>query len=70
MKRFFFRHSTLCMHDFVSGASHSIGFLNRPPFFYRKSTEAFNVFNRVRLGTGSTSLQAQNFGVLTVMAIR
>jgi hypothetical protein len=27
--------------------------------------EAFNVFNRVRFGTGSTSLQAQNFGVLT-----
>lgn len=27
--------------------------------------EAFNVFNRVRFGTGSTSIQAQNFGVLT-----
>jgi len=27
--------------------------------------EAFNVFNRVRFGTGSTQLQAQTFGVLT-----
>ena len=27
--------------------------------------EAFNVFNRVRFGTGSTSLQDQNFGRLT-----
>ena len=27
--------------------------------------EAFNVFNRVRFGTGSTSLQSQTFGVLT-----
>ncbi len=27
--------------------------------------EAFNVFNRVRFGTGSTSLQAQTFGQLT-----
>ncbi len=27
--------------------------------------EAFNVFNRVRFGTGSTSLQDQNFGHLT-----
>jgi hypothetical protein len=27
--------------------------------------EAFNVFNRVRFGTGSTQLQSQTFGVLT-----
>ena len=27
--------------------------------------EAFNVFNRVRFGTGSTQLQSQSFGVLT-----
>jgi hypothetical protein len=27
--------------------------------------EAFNVFNRVRFGTGSTTLQDQNFGHLT-----
>ena len=27
--------------------------------------EAFNVFNRVRFGTGSTILQNQQFGVLT-----
>ena len=27
--------------------------------------EAFNVFNRVRFGTGSTQLQNQAFGVLT-----
>jgi hypothetical protein len=27
--------------------------------------EAFNVINRVRFGAGSTSLEAQNFGVLT-----
>jgi hypothetical protein len=27
--------------------------------------EAFNVFNRVRFGTGSTTLQSQSFGVLT-----
>ena len=27
--------------------------------------EAFNVFNRVRFDTGSTSLQQQNFGRLT-----
>jgi hypothetical protein len=27
--------------------------------------EAFNIFNRVRFGTGSTSLQSQTFGVLT-----
>jgi hypothetical protein len=27
--------------------------------------EAFNVFNRVRFGTGSTQLQSQTFGVLS-----
>ena len=27
--------------------------------------EAFNTFNRVRFGTGSTSLQSATFGVLT-----
>ena len=27
--------------------------------------EAFNVFNRVRFGTGSTTIQDQNFGHLT-----
>jgi hypothetical protein len=27
--------------------------------------EAFNAFNRVRFGTGSTSLQSQSFGRLT-----
>jgi len=27
--------------------------------------EAFNAFNRVRFGTGSTTLQEQNFGHLT-----
>ena len=27
--------------------------------------EAFNVFNRVRFGTGSTQIQSQNFGHLT-----
>jgi hypothetical protein len=27
--------------------------------------EAFNVFNRVRFGTGSTQLQSQSFGILT-----
>ena len=27
--------------------------------------EAFNAFNRVRFGTGSTQLQSQTFGVLT-----
>ena len=27
--------------------------------------EAFNVFNRVRFGTGSTQLQSATFGVLT-----
>jgi hypothetical protein len=27
--------------------------------------EAFNLFNRVRFGTGSTQLQDQNFGKLT-----
>jgi hypothetical protein len=27
--------------------------------------EAFNIFNRVRFGTGSTSLQSQTFGLLT-----
>jgi hypothetical protein len=27
--------------------------------------EAFNVFNRVRFGTGSIQLQNQSFGVLT-----
>jgi hypothetical protein len=27
--------------------------------------EAFNVFNRVRFGTGNTQLQSQTFGVLT-----
>ena len=27
--------------------------------------EAFNVFNRVRFGTGSTQLQSQSFGVLS-----
>jgi hypothetical protein len=27
--------------------------------------EAFNVFNRVHFGTGSTSLQSQSFGRLT-----
>jgi hypothetical protein len=27
--------------------------------------EAFNIFNRVRFGTGSTQLQSQSFGVLT-----
>lgn len=27
--------------------------------------EAFNVFNRVRFGTGSTQLQSQAFGLLT-----
>jgi hypothetical protein len=27
--------------------------------------EAFNVFNRVRFGTGSTTLQSQTFGLLT-----
>jgi hypothetical protein len=27
--------------------------------------EAFNVFNRVRFGTGSTQLQNAQFGVLT-----
>ena len=27
--------------------------------------EAFNVFNRVRFGTGNTQLQSQSFGVLT-----
>jgi Carboxypeptidase regulatory-like domain len=27
--------------------------------------EAFNIFNRVRFGTGSTTLQSQSFGVLT-----
>ena len=27
--------------------------------------EAFNIFNRVRFGSGSTSLQSQTFGVLT-----
>jgi hypothetical protein len=30
--------------------------------------EAFNIFNRVRFGTGSTSLQDQNFGKLTSSA--
>ncbi|MES1261696.1 MAG: carboxypeptidase regulatory-like domain-containing protein [Acidobacteriota bacterium] len=30
--------------------------------------EAFNVFNRVRFGQGSTQLQSQNFGRLTVSA--
>ena len=30
--------------------------------------EAFNLFNRVRFGTGSTSLQSQNFGRLTSSA--
>ena len=30
--------------------------------------EAFNVFNRVRFGQGSTQLQNQNFGRLTVSA--
>lgn len=30
--------------------------------------EAFNVFNRVRFGTGSTQIQAQNFGQLTSSA--
>jgi hypothetical protein len=29
-----------------------------------KSAEAFNVFNRVRFGTGSLSLQDANFGKL------
>ena len=27
--------------------------------------EAFNVFNRVRFGTGNTQLQSAQFGVLT-----
>ena len=27
--------------------------------------EAFNMFNRVRFGTGSTQLQSQTFGVLS-----
>jgi len=30
--------------------------------------EAFNLFNRVRFGTGNTSLQSQNFGRLTSSA--
>jgi len=30
--------------------------------------EAFNIFNRVRFGTGSVSLQDQNFGHLTSSA--